>query len=163
MISDKMAERLNKQINVELFASYQYLATSAFCESIALPGFAKFFMEHSEEEREHAMKIYQYLLDQDAAIDLQPVKAPGMKFDSIVDALEHALEHEKKVTKCIHDLVDAAQKEKDHATNVFLNWFVTEQVEEEAVVKALIDRVNLVDNGNGLLRIDQDLGGKAVD
>lgn len=159
MISDKMAKSLNDQLNRELYAAHLYLAMSAYCESEGLSGFASWLKHHSEEEHSHAMKIYGYLTEQDCRVTIQALKEPQNEYKSVLQACEAALEHEKYVTKCINEIVDQAIAEKDHATNAFLQWFVTEQVEEEATVRVLIDKVKMVkESPQGLYIIDREAG-----
>lgn len=161
MISSKMAERLNEQLNVELFASYQYLAISAYCLSLSLRGFGNWFAMQSSEEREHAMKIYHYLLDQDSSVNLMPIKQPKNDFANLHEAVETALNHEKHVTACINSLASFATTDQDHATNIFLHWFVSEQVEEEATIRDLVEQLKLTgDSGEGIILLDRELAGR---
>lgn len=158
-ISEKMVKSLNEQMNVEFFASYKYLAISAYFESISLKGFASWFSVQSREEQMHAMKIFRYLLDRDAAIKLLPIEEPPQKFSSPVDAFQKALQGEQHVTKCIDALVGLAIDEKDNATRIFLQWFINEQVEEEALVRDILAQVEMVkDSGEGLFLLDRELG-----
>jgi ferritin len=162
MISDAMRTRMNEQINRELYSAYLYLALSAHSERANLKGTAAWFMAKHTEEMSHALKMYRYLLDQDAKVDLTAVPAPPVAPDGVVAMFEETLEHEREVTAAINDLVDQALSEKDHATNIFLQWFVTEQIEEEATVGDIIGRLQLFgDKGQGLLMIDNELGAAA--
>ncbi|HCW93130.1 MAG TPA: ferritin [Flexistipes sinusarabici] len=159
MISKKMEQALNKQLNNEFFSAYLYLAMSAWSENRGLKGFANWFYVQYQEENFHAMKFYTYLLDQGAEVDLLKIDKPETKFSSPLEAFEKTLEHEQFITKSIYELVDLALSEKDHATNAFLQWFITEQVEEEASVNEIIDNLKLVDGqGNGIFMIDKELG-----
>lgn len=159
MISSKIADLLRQQLNKEFQAWYKYTAMSAYCESQALTGCAHWFALQAEEERGHAMRIYRYLLDQDEQITLFPLAEVKSDFSSIIEAFEAALESEQSVTKSLNELSGAAIGENDHATHVFLQWFITEQVEEEASVRDVLDRLKLVDgSGYGLLMIDKELG-----
>jgi ferritin len=158
MINDTMAKRLNEHLNVEFFAFYQYLAMAAYCHSKALNGFAHWFSMQAAEEQAHAMKIYHYIIDVDREVDLLPLKKPTSSYDSILDCLEKALAHEQHVTSCINDLAGTALENKDHATMIFLQWFVTEQVEEESAVRDIVDQLRMVgDSGDGLLMLDREL------
>ncbi len=158
MISDAMAKRLNEHLNVEFFAFYQYLSMAAYCHSKALNGFAHWFSMQADEEQMHAMKIYNYIIDVDQDVELLPIKKPTAQFDSILDCMEKALAHEQHVTACINDLAGASLENKDHATLIFLQWFVTEQVEEEAAVRDIVDQLRMVgDSGEGLLMLDREL------
>lgn len=161
MITKEMQDRLNRQLNVELYASYIYLSMAAYCKSIAYNGFASWFSTQSDEERGHAMKIYSYLLDQDAAVKLQAIDQPPSEFKSLLDVIEQTLAHEQKVTKLINELAGAAQKENDFATATFLHWFITEQIEEEATVRDILDQLKRIkDSNEGLMILDRELGSR---
>jgi len=162
MISNEMAARLNAQINRELFSAYFYLGLSAQAESSNLTGTAAWFMAKHGEEMTHALKMYRYLLDQDATVELEAVSAPPAQTAGIMDMFERTMHHERSVTSAINDLVDHASREKDHATHIFLQWFVTEQIEEEATVNDILGRLRLFgDQGQGLLMIDNELAAAA--
>jgi ferritin len=162
MISDAMCTRMNEQINLELYSAYLYLSFSAHAERINLKGTAAWFMAKHGEEMAHALKIYRYLLDQDAAVALTTVDAPPAAPEGIMAMFEDTLAHEREVTSAINALVDQALSEKDHATNIFLQWFVTEQIEEEATVNDILGRLRLFgDQGQGLLMIDNELAAAA--
>jgi ferritin len=162
MIPASVAKALVKQLNLEFQAFYKYLAISSYCESLSLNGFARWFAAQSEEERGHAMKIYKYLLDQDADIALLPLTEPKISFKSIEDAVATALENEQIVTKAINELAALSIKENDFATRSFLFWFIDEQVEEEAVVRTMLDQVKMVHNsGEGLLMLDREFGARS--
>ncbi len=164
MISEEMANRLNEQINVEFFAAYKYLAMSAYFESKNLKGFASWFAVQGQEERTHAMKIYHYLLDQDAAIKLMTIKEPPQDFTSPLDAFKRALEGEQHVSKCINDLLTFAREENDNATNIFLQWFINEQVEEEALMRDILGQVEMVKgSAEGLFLLDRELGKRTLE
>lgn len=159
MISKKMAEVLNKRLNREFYSAYFYLSMSAYSEFLGLKGFANWFLMKNEEETQHAMKVYKYLLDQGVQINLLPVNQPPSSFDSPLALFEATLEHEQEVTQQINELVDIAVAEKDHATHIFLQWFITEQIEEEATVAEIINKIKLVGGkGDGLFMIDNQLG-----
>ncbi|MGB5832274.1 MAG: ferritin [Thiohalocapsa sp.] len=162
MISEQMSARLNAQINSEFYSAYYYLALSAQAESSNLNGTAAWFMAKHAEEMTHALKIYRYLLDQDASVRLGAVAEPPTETSGVLAMFEDTLEHEREVTASIHGLVDHALSEKDHATNIFLQWFVTEQIEEEATVNDILGRLRTFgDQGQGLLLIDNELGAAA--
>jgi ferritin len=162
MISNDTAALINAQINRELFSSYFYLALSAQAEIANLKGTAAWFMAKQGEEMTHAMKMYRYLLDQDAVVRLSAIDEPPADADSVLAMFEQTLAHEREVTAAINDIVDHALTEKDHATNIFLQWFVTEQIEEEATVKDILGRLGLFgDRGEGLLMIDNELAAAA--
>ena len=158
MLTDKMKEALNKQINGEIYSAYLYLSMSAYSEYIGLKGVANWFMVQYKEEMEHAMKIYNYINSQSGQVKLMAVDQPPTEFESPLDMFEKTLQHEKSVTKRINDLVNLAIEEKDHATQFFLQWFVTEQVEEEANDSDIISKLKLAGTeGNALLMIDKEL------
>ncbi|HMO17663.1 MAG TPA: ferritin [Oligoflexia bacterium] len=161
MIPAQVSSALQKQLNLEFQAFYKYLAISSYCEAISLNGFAKWFSAQSEEERGHAMKIYQYLLDQDEKIKLLPLTEPRSDFSSIEDAVATALENEQIVTRSINELAGLTIKESDYATHSFLKWFIDEQVEEEATVRTMLDQVKMVKNsGEGLLMLDREFSAR---
>lgn len=162
MISTAMAARMNAQINRELYSAYFYLGLSAQAEAANLKGTAAWFMAKHSEEMTHSLKMYRYLIDQDAAVRLSAVAAPPEEAADVLDMFERTLAHEREVTAAINDLVDHALSEKDHATNVFLQWFVTEQIEEEATVNDILGRLRLFgDQGQALLMIDNELAAVA--
>jgi len=162
MISKKMAKALNEQINKEIYSAYLYLAMSSYSDSIGLKGFANWFMVQYKEEMEHAMRFYHYVQEQGEQVKLMAIDKPPATFTSPLSMLRKTLEHEKYVTKRIHALVDLAIKEKDHATQIALQWFVTEQVEEEASAGEILDKLKLVGKqASGLFMIDKDLSARA--
>lgn len=162
MISEQMSTRINAQINRELYSAYYYLALSAQAEAANLKGTAAWFMAKHGEEMTHALKMYRYLVDQDARVRLGEVSAPPVEIDGVMAMFEGTLAHERDVTAAINHLVDHALSEKDHATNIFLQWFVTEQIEEEATVSDILGRLRLFgDQGQGLLLIDNELAAAA--
>lgn len=132
MISEKLAEALNKQLNNEFGAAQAYLAMAAYCESHNYNGFAHFYLQQVEEERFHAMKIYHYLNDRGMKVKITSMDEPKTEFNSILDTFETAFVQEQQVTKRFYQLTDLAWEEKEHATISFLKWFLDEQVEEEA-------------------------------
>ena len=161
MLKKRIEEALNEQINKEMYSAYLYLSMSAHSTHIGLKGFANWFMVQYKEEVTHAMKIYDYINDQDGKVNLMSVKQPPTDFASPLDMFEKTLKHEEFVTKSINDLVDLAIKEKDHATQIFLQWFVTEQIEEEANDKEIISKLKLVgEKGSGLFMIDRELAAR---
>jgi ferritin len=158
MLSEKMQEALNTQLNKELYSAYLYMSMSAYSTYSGLKGFANWFMVQYQEEMVHAMKIYAYINDQSGQVKLRAIEQPATEFESPMDMFEQTLEHEKFITRSINELVDLAIAEKDHATNIFLQWFVTEQIEEEGNDNEIIARLKLVgEDGNGLLMLDKEL------
>jgi len=163
MISEKMTNLINKQINNEMYSAYLYMAMSAHSSTSGLNGFAKWFMVQYHEEMFHAMKMYNYLLDQGSEPQLQAIKEPPKTFASARDMFEKTLAHEKTVTQNINDIADLAQKENDHATYGYYQWFVNEQVEEEKNDNEILQRLKLAgENGPGLFMLDSALGARAL-
>jgi ferritin len=157
MLSKKLQDMLNTQINHEFFSEYQYLSATAYFESIELDGFANFFYVQSQEEHFHAMKIFNFVNEKNGTVTLLPIKAPKTKFKSLLDVFESSLEQERFITKCINDLTDAAIKENDHSVRTFLEWYVNEQVEEENLFLNKIGKLNLIGaKGDGLLTLDRE-------
>ncbi|MCK4870993.1 MAG: ferritin [Gammaproteobacteria bacterium] len=155
----QLFNKLNEQINRELHASYLYLAMSAYFEDINFPGFAKWMRMQSKEEVGHAMKIYDYLIERGERVVLTQIKTPKTEWKSPLDAFKGALAHEEKVTALINNLMDLAIKFKDHAAVSFLQWYVTEQVEEEANATGIVERLKMVkENTPALLMFDNVLG-----
>jgi len=161
MLSDNMRDALNTQINREIYSAYLCLSMSAYSTYIGLKGFANWFMVQYQEEMAHAMKLYDYINDHGNHVRLMAIDEPLTVFESPLDMFEKTLAHEKKVTAYINELVDLAIEEKDHATNIFLQWFVTEQIEEEGNDNDIIARLKLIgEDGNGLLILDKELAGR---
>lgn len=161
-MNDKIFKALNEQIKHEFYSSHLYLSISSYFESIPLEGISKWFRKQAEEEHEHAMKIYDYLLERNLHVDLQAIEKPPVKFKSIQEVFALALEHEKKVTHWIYKIYEMAQKDGDHATHVFLQWFITEQVEEEKNATDNYDQIVFIGNDKAaLFVIDQNFAKKA--
>lgn len=159
MISDKVCKALNDQVNAELFSSYLYLSMSAWFSERSLAGFASWMRVQAQEELTHGMKIYDYILERGGSVQLTAIEQPESVWKSAVDVLEEVAKHEAKVTGLINDLVDVALGEKDHAANIFLQWFVAEQVEEEASVGEVFERTKMIDgNSGGMFAMDMELG-----
>jgi ferritin len=157
MLSDKMVKALNEQLKWELYSSYLYLSMATYLKSRGLEGFATWMEVQALEELSHAMKFYSYINERGAKVDLQPIDGPPTTWDSITAVFEHVVEHERHVTERIHSLVDQALQERDHATNNFLQWFVAEQVEEEASAADVLNKVRFVEGGHGLFMVDREL------
>ncbi len=158
MLSEKITKVLNKQIQAELYASNLYLAMSAYADAQNLPGFARWMRLQSEEERGHALRIFDYLGDREARIEIGEVKQPPAKFGSPLEMFEAALEHERKVTSDINQAYELASHEHDHATMVHLQWFISEQVEEERTASEITARLRMAGTDlPSLLLIDQEL------
>jgi len=157
MIKEKMQEAINRQMNRELYSSYLYLSMSAYFESINLKGFANWMRVQTQEEMVHAMKFYDYVVERGGRVILDAIEAPPSKWKSPLAVFQHAYKHEQKVTGLINDLVNISVSEQDHATNNFLQWFVAEQVEEEASADGVVQKLKLVGDGGGLSMLDQEL------
>ena len=161
MISKKMQKALNVQLNKEFHSAYMYLGLSAYASKNGFNGCAKWFNLQYQEEVAHAMKLFRYLEDQDAKIELQDIKSFNLSEGSILDVFKIAFAHEQKMTGWLNELSDMAMKEKDHATYNLLQWYVNEQVEEESIFGEVIDKFKMVgDDGYGLYSIDKELGSR---
>ncbi|MEJ5224057.1 MAG: ferritin [Anaerolineales bacterium] len=159
MISKKMQDAINEQINKELFSSYLYLSMAAYFESENLPGFGNWLRIQAEEEREHAMKLFDHLLERGGKVELKAIAAPATTWESSLAAVEEVVEHEQKVTRSIHDLYQVALDEKDFAAQVMLHWFIEEQVEEEANSQAILDNMKRIEaHETAILMLDHRLG-----
>ena len=159
MLNDKIQKAFNGQLNAELFSSYLYLSMSAYFESQNFKGMARWMRLQAEEEDLHAMKFFDFINERGGKVILSQIEAPKTEWSSPLEAFEDACRHESKITGLIHDLADLSAGEKDHAANVFLQWFVTEQVEEEATVQEIRDKLKLIgDSPVALFMIDEELG-----
>jgi len=153
-----MLDELNKQVNAELYSSYLYLSMAAYFESINLKGFANWMKIQAQEEVTHAMKFFDYINERGGRVTLDTIKKPPAEWKSPLDVFENTYKHEVNVTKMINSLVDLAIKEKDHATYNMLQWFVAEQVEEEASADAIRQQLKFIGkDGRGLLMLDREL------
>lgn len=158
MISNNMCKALNDQVNAELFSSYLYLSMSSWFSERSLSGFASWMRVQAQEELSHAMKIYDYILERGGKIELTAIDQPESEWKSAVVVVEEVAQHEAKVTALVNDLVDIALSEKDHAANIFLQWFVAEQVEEEASVGEVFERMKMIDGDSaGMFAMDMEL------
>jgi len=158
MLNDKMLKALNGQINAEMYSSYLYLSMEAYFQSLSLNGFAAWMRAQVQEELFHAMKFYDFVCDRGGRVVLDTIKKPDSSWKSPLLAFKQILKHEQHVTSLINSLVDGAIAEKDHATLNFLQWFVGEQVEEEANVGAIVDKLKLIkDDTSGLFLLDAEL------
>lgn len=159
MIGKAMESALNDQVRKEFYSSYLYLAMSAWFEANNLPGLARWMAVQSEEERQHALKILKFLQDRGASVKLQAVDAPPAKWKSPLDVFEKTLEHERAVTASIHNLYELALKESDYPSQVMLQWFVTEQVEEEKNAEEIVAQLKRIDaHETPILMLDHQLG-----
>jgi ferritin len=159
MVSESIQNAINDQIKNELNSAYLYLAMAAYCESVNLRGSATWFRVQASEEQGHAMKLFGYLNDRGGRVILQAIPQPPAEFKSLLGAFQQALEHEKAVTAMIDGLFDLAVSEKDVATQVLLQWFITEQVEEEKTASDIVAQLEMVgDRGSSILYLDHQLG-----
>ncbi|MCH2178847.1 MAG: ferritin [Mariniblastus sp.] len=163
MLSEKIETSINKQINEELYSAYIYLAMSAEADRLGLPGFSNWFKMQFQEELEHADKFFNYVLERDGKVNLAAIEKPEIGEETPLSLFEKALNHERHITACISSLKDLAKSESDHATDVFLEWYVSEQVEEEANAQQVIDQLKLIDGSpNGLFMIDRELANRTA-
>lgn len=161
-MNEKIYQALNEQIKHEFYSSFLYLSIASYLENIPLDGMMSWFRNQADEEREHAMKIYQYINDRNLQVEMQAIDKVPFKFNSLEEIFELALAHEKKVTQWINNIYDLAIAEKDSATHVFLQWFITEQVEEEKNAQDNLDLIKLIaDDKSALLVLDKEFARKA--
>jgi ferritin len=160
MLSSKITNALNKQIELEGSSSQYYLAMASWAETKGLKGIAAFLYKHSDEERMHMLKLIKFVNERGAHGVVPAIKQPPATFKSVKHAFDLVLQHEMSVTKEINILVDITLKEKDYTTHNFLQWYVSEQIEEEALARDIVDKLNLVgDDKSGLYFFDRDLQG----
>ena len=159
MMDERMAGALNKQINEELYSSYLYLAMASYFEDLGLKGFASWMKVQVQEEVAHAMKIFNFLGDRGEKVKLLEIKKPDDNWENPLKAFEAALYHERFITGCINELLNLSTELKDHSTSSFLNWYVDEQVEEEATASDVVSKLKFAgNNGNSLLMLDKEMG-----
>lgn len=153
-----MEEALNGQLNAELYSAYLYLSMAAYFESADLAGFANWMRVQFQEEQFHAMKFYDYIIERGGRVTLTQIEAPPSEWNSSPAVFEATLEHEQKVTGLINDLVYLARDEKDNASEIFLQWFVNEQVEEENNAGTIVGQLKLIKNSpEALFMMDKDM------
>jgi len=161
MLDKAIQDAMNEQIKNEFYSAYQYLSMAAYCESANLPGFAHWMRTQSQEEMEHAMKFYDFILARNGRVVLHAMDQPVVDFGSPLEVFEQALEHEREVTAMINDLYGLAVRENDYASQAFLQWFVTEQVEEEKNAGDVVDTLKMVgEKSESLFLLDRELGGR---
>jgi len=162
MIGSKMLDAINEQIHRELYSEYLYLAMAAWFRTEGLDGFGHFFEKQAQEEHAHAMKFYHHVFERGGRVVLKAIEAPPADFTGVEAVIEQSLEHERFVTRSIHDLVDLAAAEKDHASSSFLTWYVDEQVEEEAHMEEILTKIKMIKgNPQGLLMMDGKLSARS--
>ena len=154
-----MAKAINNQISDEFNAAYLYLSMSAYCESIGFQGFAKWLRKQSQEEVGHAMRLIDYMNDQFSKVVLQQIYEPEKTFGSLTDMMEQALLHEQEISECIYKLCEQAEAEEDYTTRAMLDWFVTEQLEEEKTTGDIVEQLRIYgETKSTIYLIDQELG-----
>ena len=157
MLKETIQKEINKQINAEYYSAFLYLSMSAYLSSINLNGFANWMKIQHQEEMEHALKLYNYVIERGGIIELETIDKPKSSWNGIIEVVEETLAHEQHVTSLINNLMDVAQNEKDYASISFLQWFVDEQVEEEATVDEILQQLKLIDGkGSGLFMLDRE-------
>ncbi|GAB6099597.1 ferritin [Halanaerocella petrolearia] len=158
MISENLLDALNKQMNFEFLSAHYYLAMAAYFKDQDLDGFAHFFWVQAEEERFHAEKFFSFINEKGGRAKVDAISEPQNDFSSIAEVFEEALEHEQEVTKRIYKLMDLAQDEREYSTISFLDWFVDEQVEEEATIEEILNKVQrLGEDSQGIFMLDDKL------
>ena len=161
-LSDTMRDALNDQVKWELWSGYYYLSMATYFYEKNLPGFAKYWTAHAAEEQEHAMKIFKHIVERGGRVTLKTIDQPQTEWNSPLHVAEEVVEHERKVTGMINNLVTMAKSENDYATEVFLQWFIDEQVEEEESAEKVYNQMKLAgDSGAALLMLDIEFAKKA--
>ncbi|MFV0266690.1 MAG: non-heme ferritin [Draconibacterium sp.] len=159
MLKENVLKKLNEQVTAEHYASNLYLAMSSWCTEQGLNGAARFLREHSKEELEHMYRLFDYINETGSMAIVSSIEAPPPQFDSLKDVFEQTYKHELLVTEKINDLVDLTLSEKDYSSFNFLQWYVSEQHEEEALFKGILDRIDIVGlEGRSLFLLDQEVG-----
>ncbi|ANT64376.1 MULTISPECIES: ferritin [Prosthecochloris] len=164
MISKTLQKAINDQIQKEFYSSYLYLSMAAYAESENLPGFAHWLRLQQQEEQGHAMKLYKYLNERGGRVELQAIEQPPTEFSSPTKMFEEVLEHERFVTASINKLYEKALKENDYAAQIMLQWFIEEQVEEEATASEILETLKMAgEKGQALLMLDRQLARRGMD
>lgn len=160
MLSKKMQDLMNEQIQAELYSAQLYLSMSVYCSAENYKGTASWLKLQYEEETSHGMKFLNYILERGGEVELKTIEAPPVKFGSMLKLFEEVLAHEMKVTALIHKLYEAAVKEKDYAAQIFLQWFIEEQVEEEANATEIVAQLKMIGEKSpgGMFYLDKELG-----
>lgn len=158
MISKKVEKEINKQINAEFYSAYLYLSMAAWCQTKNLKGFANWMHVQYQEETAHALKFHDYVIERGGTVTFDAIAAPKGSWKNIIDIFAETLKHENHVTALINNLMNVALSEKDHAASNFLQWFVNEQVEEEANVTGVLEQLKMIDGkGSALLMLDREM------
>lgn len=161
MLNEKLQAALNEQIKHELYSAYIYLAMSAYCDGNNLSGFATWLKMQAQEEMDHGMRFYNHILERGGTVTLQAIDGPPSEFGSPLDIMEKSLAHERFITSKINELYDLSVEVQDRAAQVMLQWFVTEQMEEESAVDEIVERLKMFgQEGTALLMVDTQLGSR---
>ena len=161
MLSEKMQKVINDQINAEIYSSYLYMSMAAWCDAKQLSGFAHWMKIQAQEEMTHAIKFYNYVNERGGEVILTAIDGPATQWDSALAVMEAVLAHEQKVTGLINALMDVAMDERDHASMSFLQWFIDEQVEEEASVNDAVGKLKMVEKTQGgLYMLDKEMAAR---
>jgi ferritin len=164
MITDKMQKAINDQINKEFYSAYLYLSMAAYFESVNLPGFASWMRIQAGEEQEHGMKLFENLIDRGGKVELKALDAPQTSWKNNLDVFKDVQSHEAMVTASINTLYETALQEKDYPAQILLQWFITEQVEEEKNAAEIVQQLELIDaKGTAVLMLDHQLGKRKGD
>jgi ferritin len=164
MLDTHVQNAMNEQIKNELYSAYLYLSMSAYCEEASLPGFAHWMRSQAQEEMEHGMKFFRFIAERGGRVVLQAIDQPPGEFESPTAIFAETLAHEQKVTAMIHDLYALSVEQKDYASQVFLQWFVEEQVEEEANATEILETLKRIgDKGQALVMLDRQLGARGAE
>lgn len=151
MLSEKLLNHLNDQVNFELYSSYVYLSMAAYCESIDLSGVSNFFKVQAQEELFHAMKFYDYIFQKNGVVTLEQIEKPNGNYENVTNVFETGYEHEQIVTSRLYKIADIATEEKEHGTISLLNWFINEQVEEENTFNTILKKIRRAENNSAAL------------
>ncbi len=164
MFTDRLQDAINQQINSEMYSAHLYLSMAAYFETLSLTGFAHWMRMQFEEETSHALKLFDYVNDRNGRVALRAIEQPPVEFESPHSVMRLALEHERLVTNMINDLYTLAVSERDYPSHVLLEWFVSEQVEEEKALTEIVDHMDIIrDDGAGLLILDARLGDRTAE
>ena len=158
MLSKKIEGALNKQVTIEAESSQVYLSMASYAENLGFEGVSQFMYAHSDEEREHMLKLMKFINERGGHAKVSQLVAPPSEFGSFKDMFQNLFDHEVMVSKTINDLVDISLQEKDYATHNFLQWYVSEQIEEESLARNILDKINLIgDDKSGFYLFDNDI------
>ena len=161
-LNERVQEALNRHINEEFYASYLYLSMSAYCESLDLPGFAHWLRVQSQEEYAHAMNLFDFVQDREGRVALYPINQPTLEFGAVLDVMQSTLDHEREVSQLIDRLYELTIEERDYPTQVHLQVFITEQIEEEKTTGDVVAKLKMIgDNSSDLLLLDREMATRA--